>query len=150
MAQTWQDLTRHMRRVPREIPDLLLRVLDRVGAIAEDEARANASGRVLQRRSGELARSIRRVVEATPQGAQVGLLAGSSQVRYARIHEVGGVINGRPWLVFQVRPGEWRQVERVIIPARPYLRPAMEVAERALPAVLEAHVRPVLRFEGTP
>ena len=148
MAQTWQDLTRHVRQVPREIPDVLRRTLERIGETATDEARANASGRVLTRRSGDLARSIRHVVEITSTGAQVGLVAGSPTVRYARIHEVGGIIRGRPWLLFQVSAGQWRRVQQVVIPARPYLRPAMEVAMRQLPAVLEEHVRPVLRFEG--
>ena len=150
MAQTWQDLTRHVQRLPREIPDVLQRTLERIGQVAEDEGRANASGRILTRRSGELARSIRHVVEVTAGGAQVGLIAGSPTVRYARIHEVGGIIRGRPWLLFQVSPGQWRRVQQVVIPARPYLRPAMETAMRQLPAVLEEHVRPLLRFERAP
>jgi phage gpG-like protein len=52
---------------------------------------------------------------------------GSSKV-YAAIHEFGGVIEAResPYLVFQLPDGSWRKCKSVTIPARPYLRPAMD------------------------
>jgi hypothetical protein len=38
---------------------------------------------------------------------------------------MGGRIEGNPWLTFRIR-GSWVQVRQVLIPARPYLRPALE------------------------
>ncbi|KKK78934.1 hypothetical protein LCGC14_2838550, partial [marine sediment metagenome] len=49
-------------------------------------------------------------------------------VKYALIHEFGGRIVPKKGkhLKFQV-DGQWRSVEEVNIPARPYLRPAAAV-----------------------
>lgn len=49
-------------------------------------------------------------------------------VVYAAIHEFGGVIrptNG-PYLVFQTDDGNWVATRSVTIPARPYVRPAID------------------------
>lgn len=53
---------------------------------------------------------------------------GSYGIVYARIHEYGGVIlatNG-PYLVFQTADGAWHSVPMVTMPARPYIRPAID------------------------
>jgi len=48
-------------------------------------------------------------------------------VVYARIQELGGVINAiHGALVFQTDDGAWHSVKAVTIPARPYLRPAAD------------------------
>ena len=41
---------------------------------------------------------------------------------YAAIHQFGGIIKGRPWLMFQYGPGkkDWATVAQVKIPARPF------------------------------
>lgn len=107
----------------------------------------NASGRVLNRRSGRLVNSIKHTVK-TRSGVVTGTLqAGSSSVPYARIHEVGGIIQGRPWLVFQLADGGWRKVQRVVIPRRPYLQPAIEDALETLDDDLREELAPLLRLE---
>ena len=113
-------------------------------ATAERLAIMNVSGRVLNRRSGNLARSIE--TRITRRGGKVTamLSAGNGNVRYARIHEIGGIIQGRPWLVFQLADGGWRKVERVRIPARPYLAPAMEQALDGLDDDLREELAPLL------
>lgn len=46
---------------------------------------------------------------------------------YARIQELGGVIrSSKGSLHFQTDDGEWHTVKAVTIPARPYLRPAVD------------------------
>ena len=116
-------------------------------ATAERLAIQNASGRVLNRRSGRLVKSIGHTVK-TRAGVVTGTLsAGSNSVPYARIHEVGGIIQGRPWLVFQLADGGWRKVQRVTIPKRPYLRPAIEDALDTLDDELSAELGPLLRLE---
>lgn len=115
---------------------------------ARDRARQNVSGRILNTRSGRLRSSIRERV--TVQGSEVRgtLEAGSGTVRYARIHEEGGVINGRPWLTFQIPGVGWRRVAQVRIPRRPYLRPALEEAQRDLGEELTRDLRPLLSLEA--
>ena len=94
-------------------------------------------GTLLHTRSGRLWRSIHKTVEV--KGGNVKAEIGSNLV-YARIHELGGVI--RPVhakaLYFQVMGqagvrksaaritgGDWVMVQKVNIPARPYLSTAL-------------------------
>ena len=53
---------------------------------------------------------------------------GPRGVKYARIHEYGGIIKAKnkPFLVFQTKDGAWHSVKAVHIPARPYMRPAFD------------------------
>jgi phage gpG-like protein len=113
-------------------------------ATAERLAIMNVSGRVLKRRSGNLARSIQTQIKRSRGTVTATLSAGNRNVRYARIHEVGGIIQGRPWLVFQLADGGWRKVERVRIPARPYLGPAMDEALEGLEDDLRDELAPLL------
>ena len=114
---------------------------------AERLAVMNASGRVLNRRSGRLARSIKTEIKKRAGKIEATLTAGGDGVRYARIHEVGGIVQGSPWLVFQLADGGWRKVQRVRIPARPYLGPAMDEALRSFKSDLDDEVGPLLRLE---
>ena len=49
-------------------------------------------------------------------------------VIYGRIHELGGMIKPihGEWLTFQTYDGAWHKVKVVSMPARPYLRPALD------------------------
>ena len=114
---------------------------------AERRAVRNATGAVLQRRTGRLARSIFHTVDTTGSRVTGTLGAGKGGVPYARIHEIGGVIEGRPWLVFQLPDGGWRKVRRVRIPKRPYLQPALEDALDQLDDALAAELRPLLSLD---
>lgn len=62
-------------------------------------------------------------VTATSAKATVG-----TNVVYAAIHEFGGVIVPRhaAALVFRTKDGMWHTVKRVVMPARPYMRPAID------------------------
>lgn len=80
-------------------------------------------------RSGVLEGSIDIAEPATAQaGGGVKGVWGSKDVRYALIHELGGVI--RPVraqaLMFQADDGSFVVVKSVTIPERPYLRPAAD------------------------
>lgn len=69
-----------------------------------------------------------------------------TNVVYAAIHEFGGTIQGKPWLMFQVG-GEWRRVRQVTIPARPYFRPAIDDHRRAISeAVGDAIMKQIRRI----
>lgn len=73
-------------------------------------------------KTGNLRRSINSSV--TVEGNSiVGRLG--SYVVYSRIHELGGVIRARDgYLKFKTQGG-WRSVKQVVMPKRPFLRPAI-------------------------
>ena len=55
-------------------------------------------------------------------------------VVHAAIHEYGGVIkaHGGGFLTFQTKDGTWHRVRSVNMPARPYLRPAVDEHEEEI------------------
>ena len=74
-----------------------------------------------------------------------------TNVKYAPMHEYGGVVkakNGK-WLTFQTRDGSWHRVASVHIPARPFVRPAVDehkgdvsqAVGESLKASIERHTR---------
>ena len=76
---------------------------------------------------------------------QIGIVmrAGDrSQVVYAAIHEFGGTIvpvNGQ-YLTFKGSKG-WARVQSVTIPARPYVKPALDQLSRRVPDDMRAVLR---------
>ncbi len=124
-------------RLASNMPGLLHPAMERAADRVRDEATENLSGRVLQQRTGDLLETLEVVTLSGPSGAGIEATAGSPTVRYAAIHEHGGTIHasGDGYLRFLGRFG-WAQVRQVTIPARPYLRPAMEAGAAELPGEL--------------
>ena len=125
-------------------------------------------GRVLRYRSGNLARSVTRTVKPSKrQGLKIEWSAGGGRVKYARIHEFGGVIKGRPWLRIPLTQGgkTRRKGDRitrggvilrrgqpvavlrrsVVMPKREYMRPSAEEALTYLKQDLAETVAPARR-----
>lgn len=138
---------------------LFEQALQDMTARAEFLARRHASGAILQRRSGRLARRIRGVVRRI--GGQVREAALLADTEYAAIQELGGVT--RPHLIRPVRAAVLRfEVDgevvfaRIVhhpgsrIPARPYLSPAWELAAEGLPGQLDAGFVDLVRRWGRP
>lgn len=111
--------------------------------IARDEAVANVSGRILRRRSGKLADSIRSKVQIIEAGVRGSL---STDVFYGRIWELKGrkAFTIKPKVfrrrragikviirrskALQIAPGVFRTRARIpAAPKRPFLHPAIEV-----------------------
>lgn len=65
---------------------------------------------------------------------------------YARIHELGGIIRAKkaPYLWFKVKDGTYRKVKQVSIKARPYLRPAYITKLQEVINTLAANLRKIL------
>ena len=109
--------------------------------IAEDaKANIDPSKSGLHNRSGALAGSIKvtRYVQLEPGSmGEISVTAGDeTRVPYANIHESGGTIQARnkPLLKFQVN-GQWVSKKQVVIPARPFLVPALETGAENYSAV---------------
>lgn len=86
------------------------------------------------RKSGALARSIHLGdVQVSGMGASVTV---GTDLIYARIQEYGGTIHakGGGWLVFQTEDGQWHKVKSVTLPARPFMRPALDSTRAAVVA----------------
>ena len=114
-----------LRKFPREFREALVQGCKQAVLFAEGEAKRSFGKHVnLKVRTGHLRRSIKSSV-VTRYEDIVGSL--SSDVVYARIHEMGGIIKAstKPYLKFQIN-NRWITVREVTIPKRPYLRPAFE------------------------
>lgn len=107
--------------------DKMLDALEAGAVVIQAHAQNNAREKLNKHPTGNLANSfgIKR------KGRQV--LVGVWGVVYAAIHEFGGMIEARQgkYLKFQV-DGNWVQVTKVHIPARPYLRPAVDENKPAI------------------
>ena len=81
-----------------------------------------------QNRTGTLEGGIQIADFAQPEGKGVRGVWGVTDVRYALIHELGGVITPvkAKALKIPLPDGSFRFVKSVRIPARPYLRPAAD------------------------
>ena len=98
--------------------------VDEGAAVIVFNAQLNARDTFSDRQRGQLRNSIRSESKVVGNGAEAEI---GPHVIYGRIQELGGTI--RPihgqFLKFQI-DGEWKQAKQVTIPARPYLRPAVE------------------------
>lgn len=124
----FDDFRTSVDRLLIKAPGLLEDLVRATGDEAVRLARKRVSGPVLNKRSGQLWRSIKSTVIRQGDDYTADVTAGNAAVRYAAIHEFGGQINGNPWLTFQVGGGGWRRVASVFIPERPYLRPSVQEA----------------------
>lgn len=113
-----------IRDMPEEFREGMLKGMRKSMFLAEAAAK-NRMGRQgeIGIRSGHLRRSIQSGVKQF--GGSVEGWIGSNVV-YARIHELGGVIRPRAgkYLRFKIE-GKWKTVKEVTIPARPYLQPSI-------------------------
>ncbi len=92
---------------------------------------ASRPGTPPSRLTGTLSRSITH--EVTTSRARVG-----TNLKYARIHELGGIIRPKtkPFLAFKTESGDFVMTKKVIMPARPYLRPAVYKNRRQIKKLL--------------
>jgi phage gpG-like protein len=142
-------------RLAAVAPRVTARVAEKVAAGAaalRDAVRRNLSGEVLNARSGRLRDSIRVETENSAAGSRARIV---SDVPYARIQEYGGRIDipeiepvAAKVLAF---PFEGRLVfaahvkaHAVQIPARPYMRAALDEFARSFKAELAAAIAETL------
>lgn len=148
MSRSLATYEARLEELATDLPGLVHPVMGRIAELVRDEVDINLSGRVLQRISGDLAESVEVEALSGPTGAGISAIAGGPTVRYAAAHERGQVIKaaGEGYLHFRGRYG-WARVREVTIPARPFLRPAIEhAAEAELPERL--HERFIELLQG--
>jgi len=89
-------------------------------------------------RTGNLRRSIQSGMKGMTDSI-VGWIG--SNVVYAKIHELGGVIRPRTkkYLRFQIE-GQWKTVKEVIIPARPFLEPSINENIEKIKSIIRSSI----------
>ena len=96
---------------------------------------ASTSSDLLTSRSGNLMNSVLQSIEAKIDGESLTVSIGS-ELPYARIHEYGGFAGRKG-------PFKKRTGHRPYIKPRPYLRPAINDLQKALPDLLEQAIQQV-------
>jgi phage gpG-like protein len=98
-------------------------------------ASKGTAGDLLTSRSGKLLNSVLNSIQVSPDGQSLAISVGSD-LPYARIHEYGG---------FAGRSGPFKKKEgrRPYIRPRPYLQPAINDLQQALPDLLEQAIQQV-------
>lgn len=112
------------------------RVVGAGARVIQDAARANVRAKLNRRSSGRLEADITTEFENDYEAT-----VGPRTVVYARIHEYGGVITPKRArvLAFEI-DGKKVFTRRVVIPARPYMRPAYDAKRRAAQEAMRRQV----------
>jgi phage gpG-like protein len=95
----------------------------------------NSTSSVLASRSGNLMNSVLQSIQATTDGETLTVSIGSD-LPYAAIHEYGGYAGRRP-------PFKKKDGQRPYLRPRPYLQPAINDLQQALPDLLEQAIQQV-------
>lgn len=119
-----EDLIRTLKRIEKSIRGKgALRAVNAGAAVIQRRAKINMD-KVLRRRSGNLINSIIVRSKIIGEGAEATIKVGA---KYGAIHEFGGTI-----LPKNAKALHWKIngkdifAKKVVIPARPYMRPAIE------------------------
>ena len=148
MSLTAKQFAAAMRQAPLKVRAAAAQVVVQTALVAESEVRLNLSGKALNRRSGELLRSVRSELRGSGAQTVVRLIVGGRGVPYAEVHEKGETIKAKnvPWLHFKGADG-WAKVKQVVIPARPFLAPAADVAQKFMVRRLPLAVADAIKGE---
>lgn len=105
------------------------------GSANKSSAGKGLSSSVLTSRSGNLMNSVLQSIQASTDGGTLNVSIGSD-LPYAAIHEYGGYAGRRA-------PFKKKNGRRPYLPARPYLNPAINDLQQALPDLLEQAIQQV-------
>jgi len=142
-----KNFTKRLQRMKQSIPRIsLLAMRDATMFMQRYIVQFKLSGQVLKRKTGRLAGSIDRE-EYTVGGGVIGRIG--SNLKYARIHELGGVIKAKnvPYLRFKV-DGNWVSVTQVTIPPRPYIMSSLNESVKKIGDILGVKFISSLVTEG--
>lgn len=138
MSQNRVVIARIEQKIRERLPDSpeTRKKLLRIGMILKQESVTAYKRSGLKVQTGTLINSLQAIYDIDGDRATVRF--GPFGVRYAAIHEFGGIIQARTqrYLHYKIG-GEWKQSRRVRIPARPYLRPTLTRSRRRILKVLE-------------
>ena len=122
------------------VKEALGKALQQSLALVHRRITLNLTGAVLRVQTGRLRQSMQTFVEADGSRGVVG-----TNVEYARIHEYGGTI--RPHAIpVPGKGGKLRIVQHpgATMPARPYMRPALEDSKAEIERIFTGRLRTAL------
>lgn len=148
MSLTAKQFAEAMRKAPLKVRAAAAQVVTQTALVAESEVRLNLSGKALQRRSGELLRTVRSELRGSGAKTVARVIVGGRGVVYARIHEEGGKIRAKNarYLHFKGSLG-WVRTEEVTMPPRPFLAPAAAEGQKFMLRRLPAAVADAIKGE---
>ena len=114
------------------------------GFVIEGHAKINVRNNFDKHPTGNLMGSINtKVTKVKAESVEVTV---GTNVVYAAIHEFGGTIKAKnkKALVFEI-DGEIKMVKSVIIPARPYMRPAVDNNLTAIRDTITYHLKKLVK-----
>ena len=117
-AKYREQLGEHQRAMPK----IARRMMGKVMSATKRNVKQNLRGKVLQRRTGRMARTIK---FKTRSDFSADFTVGSFK---ASMHEDGPVVilpKTSPTLIFQV-DGEWKRSRMVVLPRRQFVKPAID------------------------
>ncbi len=134
-----------MIKVDLNIPDSLIHLWDSIQEainISLVRSTEKIRERAVQKapyKSGTLRRSITTVVKRN-----IGIVW--TNLKYAAIHEFGWKIKAKTpkWLRFKIN-GKWIRTKQVVIPKRPYLRPALEESVSDISRIFEQEFKLIIK-----
>lgn len=142
-----KELIRTLKRLDKSIRGkAALRAVNAGAAVLQRKTKINMD-KVLRRRSGNLINSIIVRSHSVGEGAEAIIKIGS---KYSAIHEFGGTIlpKNAKALHWKVN-GQDIFAKKVIIPERPYFRPAIEEGKDEIANAMESALIDAIR-EGGP
>lgn len=142
-----KNFTKRLDRMRKTIPQSsLLAMRDATMFVQKHIVQTKLSGQVLKRKTGRLAGSIDRM-EYVMGSWVIGRIG--SNLKYARIHELGGVIKAKnvPFLRFKV-DGHWVSVKEVKIPQRSYIWSSLTESTKRIGDILGVKFISSLVTEG--
>ena len=137
-----KELASRLERINGQVITALRMGIEKSLIELENEARNKLSGRVLNVQTGTLRRSIGREINQSGNSI-IGSVG--SDLKYAAIHEFGGVIKAKnaPYLTFPI-DGGWARVKQVTIPERSYLRSTLEEKEPMILNIVQREIEKLI------
>lgn len=113
--------------------DKITKALDRAAILYQGEVKQQLSGPHSSKKLGVKTGHLRRSIQIDRTHVKNGKIRVGTNVKYSRIHEFGGVIKAKTagLLHFKIE-NFWHTAKSVIIPARPFMRPALKKTKKAM------------------
>ncbi len=122
----------------------LSQMQDDIGNEVVGRSRENHLSGPRPEKLGTVSGDLRRSVGYRKEGDAVII---GTNLPYAPVHEFGATIRATKakFLRFKTRDGDWFSKKSVTIPARPFLRPALEESKTSILDIVKAHAEAALR-----
>ena len=135
-----------------KFPSELRNIVFSGAVVLEGEIIENLNNKILGVRLGRLKASVRAFEPSITGGdiVKAQIFAGGQRVKYARIHEYGGIIRPRnaQYLHFKTDRGNWVRTKQVKMPERRYIRTSIESTKNEIFDTIKGGIVNFLQSQG--